>query len=102
MIIENWCESHGRAGLKEITLMEKLVTKYNEIKIIITSESYEDASGKNRGLQGFMSRGGKTIEDYFRTVWLTKIDNQYQKVLITDGEKEILVEYTKKGYKLII
>ena len=48
-----------------------------------------------------MSRRGKTIEDYFRTVWLTKIDNQYQKVLITDGEKEILVEYTKKGYKLI-
>tara|TARA_B100001093_G_scaffold336451_1_gene321286 strand:+ start:3792 stop:4304 length:513 start_codon:yes stop_codon:yes gene_type:complete len=101
LIIENWCKSHGRAGLKEITLMKKLVTKYNEIKIIITSESYEDASGKNRGLQGLMSRGGKTIEDYFRTVWLTKIDNQYQKVLITDGEKEILVEYTKKGYKLI-
>lgn len=101
LIIENWCKSHGRAKLKEITMMEKLVTKYNEIKIIITSESYEDASGKNRGLQGFMSRGGKTIEDYFRTVWLTKIDNQYQKVLITDGEKEILVEYTKKGYKLI-
>jgi hypothetical protein len=48
-----------------------------------------------------MSRGGKTIEESFRTVWLTKIDNQYQKVLVKDGEKEFLVEATRKGYKLI-
>ena len=101
LIIDNWCESHGRAKLKEINFIKKLVIKYNEIKIIITSESYEDASGKNRGSRGFMSRGGKTIEDSFRTVWLTKIDNQYQKVMITDGEKEFLVKKTRNGYKLI-
>ena len=101
LIIDNWCESHGRAKLKEINFIKKLVIKYNEIKIIITSESYEDASGKNRRSRGFMSRGGKTIEDSFRTVWLTKIDNQYQKVMITDGEKEFLVKKTRNGYKLI-
>ena len=101
LIINNWCESHGRAKLKEITFMKKLIGKYNQIKIIITSESYEDASGKNRGLRGLMSRGGKTIEDSFRTVWLTKIENQYQKALITDVEKEFLVESTRKGYKII-
>ena len=101
LIVDNWCESHGRAKLKEITFMKKLATKYNQFKIIITSESYEDASGKNRGLRGLMSRGGKTIEDSFRTVWLTKIDNQYQKVMITDGEKEFLVKKTRNGYKLI-
>ena len=101
LIIDNWCESHGRAKLKEINFIKKLVIKYNEIKIIITSESYEDASGKNRGSRGFMSRGGKTIEDSFRTVWLTKIDNQYQKVMITDGEKEFLVKKTRNRYKLI-
>ncbi len=101
MIIESWCESYGRAKAEEISLMKKLVENFGDKKIIITSESYEDASGKNRGLLGFMSRGGKTIEESFRTVWLTKIDNQYQKVLVKDGEKEFLVEATKKGYKLI-
>ena len=101
LIVDNWCESHGRAKLKEITFMKKLATKYNQFKIIITSESYQDASGRNRGLRGLMSRGGKTIEDSFRTVWLTKIDNQYQKVMITDGEKEFLVKKTRNGYKLI-
>ena len=101
LIIENWCENYGRVKAEETSLMKKLVEDYEEIKIIITSESYEDASGKNRGLRGFMSRGGKIIEDSFRTVWLTKIDNQYQKVLITDGENELLVESTRKGYQLI-
>ena len=101
LIIENWCENYGRVKVEETSLMKKLVEDYEEIKIIITSESYEDASGKNRGLRGFMSRGGEIIEDSFRTVWLTKIDNQYQKVLITDGENELLVESTRKGYQLI-
>tara|TARA_B100001142_G_scaffold325941_1_gene380491 strand:+ start:2162 stop:2749 length:588 start_codon:yes stop_codon:yes gene_type:complete len=101
LIIENWCENYGRAKAEETSLMKKLVEDYEEIKIIITSESYEDASGKNRGLRGFMSRGGEIIEDSFRTVWLTKIDNQYQKVLITDGENELLVESTRKGYQII-
>jgi hypothetical protein len=101
LIIESWCENYGRAKAEEISLMKKLVENYGDKKIIITSESYEDASGKDRGLLGFMSRGGKTIEESFRTVWLTKIDNQYQKVLLKDGEKEFLVEATRKGYKLI-
>ena len=101
LIIESWCENYGRAKAKEISLMKKLVENYGDKRIIITSESYEDASGKDRGLLGFMSRGGKTIEESFRTVWLTKIDNQYQKVLVKDGEKEFLVEATRKGYKLI-
>jgi len=101
LIIESWCENYGRAKAKEISLMKKLVENHGDKRMIITSESYEDASGKDRGLLGFMSRGGKTIEESFRTVWLTKIDNQYQKVLVKDGEKEFLVEATRKGYKLI-
>ena len=45
-------------SIGKIFLMKKLVENYGDKKIIITSESYEDASGKNRGLLGFMSRGG--------------------------------------------
>ena len=29
LIIDNWCESHGRAKLKEINFIKKLVIKYN-------------------------------------------------------------------------
>ena len=101
LIIEDWCENFGRAKSKDINLMEKLAESFDSFRIIITSESYEDASGENKGFQGFMFRGGKTIEDSFRTVWISKINNQYQKILILDGENELVAESTRNGYKLI-
>lgn len=101
LIIEDWCEKFGRAKSKDINLMERLAESFDNFRIIITSESYEDASGENKGFQGFMFRGGKTIEDSFRTVWISKINNQYQKILILDGENELVAESTRNGYKLI-
>ena len=101
LIIEDWCEKIGRAKSKDINLMERLAESFDNFRIIITSESYEDASGENKGFQGFMFRGGKTIEDSFRTVWISKINNQYQKILILDGENELVAESTRNGYKLI-
>ena len=101
LIIDDWCENFGRAKTKDINLMEKLAESFDSFRIIITSESYEDASGENKGFQGFMFRGGKTIEDSFRTVWISKINNQYQKILILDGENELVAESTRNGYKLI-
>ena len=101
LIIEDWCEKIGRAKSKDINLMERLAESFDNFRIIITSESYEDASGENKGFQGFMFRGGKTIEDSFRTVWISKINNQYQKILISDGENELVAESTRNGYKLI-
>jgi hypothetical protein len=67
----------------------------------IISDSYQDASGKKRGFKGFMARGGKIIEESFRTIWTSRIDNQYQKILIVDGEKELVAESTKNGYKMV-
>ena len=101
LIIDDWCENFGRAKTRDINLMEKLAESFDSFRIIITSESYEDASGENKGFQGFMFRGGKTIEDSFRTVWISKINNQYQKILILDGENELVAESTRNGYKLI-
>jgi len=101
LIIDDWCGNYGRAKSKDIDLMKKLAESFDEFKIIITSDSYEDASGKNRGFRGFMFRGGKIIEELFRTVWIIKIDNQYQKILISDQGKELVAEATRNGYKLI-
>jgi len=101
LIIDDWCGNYGRAKSKDIDLMKKLAESFDEFKIIITSDSYEDASGENRGFRGFMFRGGKIIEELFRTVWIIKIDNQYQKILISDQGKELVAEATRNGYKLI-
>jgi hypothetical protein len=79
--------------------MQELAQLNEKMKIIITSNSYEDASGEKRGLNGWMVRGEKSLGEIFRTVWLTKIENQYQKVMITDGDEQKIVHLTKKGFE---
>ena len=46
-----------------------------------------------------MVRGEKSLGEIFRTVWLTKIENQYQKVMITDGDEQKIVHLTKRGFE---
>ena len=101
LIIENWCEKYGRAKSKEIVLMKELEQYFNKFRILITSYSYEDASGMNKDNQKFISRGGRIIQDLFRIIWITKIDGLNQKILIRDGENEFIAESTKTGYKFI-
>ncbi|DAC63142.1 TPA: hypothetical protein HA324_04540 [Candidatus Thalassarchaeaceae archaeon] len=99
LIVEEWCESYGRAKKSDCTLMQELAGLNKKTRIIITSNSYEDASGKKRGLNGWMVRGEKSLGSIFRTVWLTKIEEQYQKVMITDGDEQTIVHLTKKGFE---
>ena len=46
-----------------------------------------------------MARGEKSLGDIYRTVWLTKIQEQFQKVMITDGDTQKIVNLTKKGFE---
>jgi len=99
LIVEGWCESYGRTKKSDCVLMQELAQLNEKMKIIITSNSYEDASGEKRGLNGWMVRGEKSLGEIFRTVWLTKIENQYQKVMITDGDEQKIVHLTKRGFE---
>ena len=99
LIVEEWCESYGRAKNKDSKLMKEFVKLNNNMNSVITSNSYEDASGQNRGFEGWMARGEKSLGDIYRTVWLTKIQEQFQKVMITDGDTQKIVNLTKKGFE---
>ena len=99
LIVEEWCVSYGRAKNKDSKLMKEFVKLNNNMNSVITSNSYEDASGQKRGLEGWMARGEKSLGDIYRTVWLTKIQEQFQKVMITDGDTQKIVNLTKKGFE---
>ena len=99
LIVEEWCESYGRAKNKDSKLMKEFVKLNNNMNSVITSKSYEDASGQKRGFEGWMVRGEKSLGDIYRTVWLTKIQEQFQKVMITDGDTQKIVNLTKKGFE---
>ena len=99
LVIEEWCESFGRSRKKEGGVMRDLAKINEKLQIVITSNSYEDASGEKRGLDGWMVRGEKLLGNAYRTVWMTKIQDQYQKVIITDGNSQNLVHLTKNGFE---
>jgi hypothetical protein len=99
LIVEEWCENYGRAKNKDSKLMKEFVKLNNNMNCVITSNSYEDASGQKRGFEGWMARGEKSLGDVYRTIWLTKIQEQFQKVMITDGDTQKIVNLTKKGFE---
>ena len=98
LIVEEWCENYGRAKNKDSKLMNEFAKLNNNTNSVITSNSYEDASGQKRGFEGWMARGEKSLGDVYRTIWLTKIQEQFQKVMITDGDTQKIVNLTKKGF----
>ena len=99
LIVEDWCESYGRVKAKDANIMVDFTKINKDLQIIITSNSYEDASGQKRGLDGWMVRGEKALLGAYRTVWMTKVQEQFQKVIITDGDSQKLVILTQNGFK---
>ena len=76
--------------------MKELEQYFNKFRILITSYSYEDASGMNKDNQKFISRGGRIINDLFRIIWITKINGLNQKILIRDGENGFIAKNLAK------
>lgn len=99
LIVEDWCESYGRVKAKDANIMVDFTKINKDLQIVITSNSYEDASGQKRGLDGWMVRGEKALLGAYRTVWMTKVQEQFQKVIITDGDSQKLVILTPNGFK---
>ena len=99
LIVEDWCANYGRVKSKDVNLMKELTEINKDIQIVITSSSYEDASGEKKGLDGWMARGEKLLKSRYRTVWMTKIQDQFQKVIITDGEEQKIVNLTQNGFR---
>jgi len=99
LIVEDWCENYGRVKAKDAKLMIDFTEINKDIQIVITSNSYEDASGEKKGLDGWMARGEKILSGSYRTVWMTKIQDQFQKIIITDGDIQKLVKLTQNGFQ---
>ena len=68
LIVEDWCENYGRVKAKDAKLMIDFTEINKDIQIVITSNSYEDASGEKKGLDGWMARGEKILSGSYRTV----------------------------------
>lgn len=100
VIVDDWCESHGRARKDDVDAAKKLSLIAHKTKLIITSSSYEDASGFSES--GWLTRGGDQIESSYATFLLLEHPRK-DGIRIFSGEGiVILAKMTSKGLEELV
>ena len=69
LVIDAWCDRHGRARADEIEAVSELVGSAPEGQVVITS-AYVSEPVSNSSTSGFSPRGGSSINDSIRVVFL--------------------------------
>ena len=100
VIVDDWCEGYGRAMKEDISAAKKLSILIQSTNVIITSSSYEDASGSADS--GWLARGGDTIKNSFVTVFLLKHHTSHGFRSISWEGNEKLAKMTSKRLEEIV
>ncbi len=100
VIVDDWCENHGRAKKQDVSAAKKLSMLIQSTNIIITSSSYEDASGSSDNV--WLTRGGSSIKDSYVTVLLLKHHIKQGLRSISWEGNEKLARMTSKGLEEIV
>ena len=100
VIVDDWCESHGRARKDDVHAAKKLALIAHKTSLIITSSSYEDASGISDS--GWLTRGGTQIESSFVTFLLLKHPKKEGIRIISGEDLVVLARMTSKGLKELV
>ena len=100
VIVDDWCESHGRARKDDVNAAKKLSLIAHKTNLIITSSSYEDASGFSES--GWLARGGTQIESSYGTFLLLKHPKKDGVRIISGEGIVILAKMTSKGLEELV
>ena len=100
MIVDDWCESNGRARKEDVDAAKKLSSIARKTNLIITSSSYEDASGFSDS--GWLTRGGTQIESSYVTFLLLKHPKKDGVRVISGEDTLILARMTSKGLEELV
>ncbi|DAC28352.1 MAG TPA: hypothetical protein D7H74_05770 [Candidatus Poseidoniales archaeon] len=100
VIVDDWCESNGRARKDDVNAANKLSLIARETNLIITSSSYEDASGFSDS--GWLTRGGTQIESSYETFLLLKHPKKDGLRIISGKDILILARMTSKGLEELV
>ena len=100
VIVDDWCESHGRARKDDVSAARKLSLIVRKTNLIITSSSYEDASGMSKS--GWVARGGAQIESVYATFLLLKHPKKDGVRIISGDDEEVLARMTSGGLRELV
>ena len=100
MCIRDRCESNGKARKDDVDAAEKLSSIAHKTNLIITSSSYEDASGISDS--GWLTRGGARIESSYVTFLLLKHPKKDGVRILSGEDIIILARMTSKGLEELV
>ena len=100
VIVDDWCESHGRARKDDVNAAKKLSLIAEKTNLIITSSSYEDASGFSDS--GWLTRGGTQIESSYATFLVLNHPKKDGVRIISGDDILILARMTSKGLEELV
>ena len=100
VIVDDWCANNGRARKDDVNAAKKLSLIARETNLIITSSSYEDASGFSDS--GWLTRGGTQIESSYATFLLLKHPKKDGVRIISGEDTLILAKMTSKGLEELV
>ena len=69
LVIDDWCDRHGRARADDIEAVRELIGRGPECRVVITS-AYVSEPVSNSSTSGFSPRGGSSINESIRVVFL--------------------------------
>ena len=99
IIVDDWCGSYGRAKKEEIKSVMRISENCKATNVVITSSSYEDASGASES--NWISRGGRSVNEAYQTVFLQKHSmRQGVRIIRSEGVEKLLL-MTKYGLEEI-
>lgn len=99
VIVDDWCGSYGRAKKEEIESVIRISENCKDTNVVITSSSYEDASGASES--NWISRGGRSVNEAYQTVFLQKHPmRQGVRIIRSEGDEKLLL-MTKHGLEEI-
>tara|TARA_Y100000768_G_scaffold172521_1_gene129102 strand:+ start:2653 stop:3237 length:585 start_codon:yes stop_codon:yes gene_type:complete len=100
VIVDDWCESNGRARKDDVDAAERLSSIAHKTSLIITSSSYEDASGLSDS--GWLTRGGAQIESSYATFLLLKHPKKDGVRILSGEDIVILARMTSMGLEELV
>jgi len=96
VFIDDWCSKDGRAAKKDINALESIVRDTEKTKIIASSTSYQNI---NNGKNIWESRGGRSIKDIFKTIFLYRKSEMNNIRIIEDGNSIREIALVGKGFE---
>jgi len=102
LVVDDWCERHGRANPGDIEAIHELVFRKPECGVIITSAYVSSPAPKQGGnIGGLTPRGGRALNELVRVVFLYDDMQKVGHRILNDSGQKSQICLSSSGFSPI-